>query len=581
LRAALDRSPDDSLLQKQLAAVLIELGEEADFLRRSGVNVLVDHTCIEQAAAWLAGQDTLQEQRDLARAHLLVGRIDEAIAGLEAYSLASGELASTDLNAQRALGVAYRLTEALDASREVLTTALRIALNDVRTAVELAQTYLAARQPKTALTLLERLVDQFPENPTLLYHCAMAGHAAEETGGATDLLRRAVECDSSVGKWQQTLAEWLREQGEADAALPYAEVGVELQPESQIAEAKAELALVLADLERPEEAIPLWHAALELEPDNSGWWGILGKLLLAAGRPHAAADCYARAVDLESTALGTSRAPATGDNHEHHLGWARALLTMGELDEAGCHVKLALDEQPNLAASHAGLGEWQAATGNWQEALTSFRKAAVLSGNGASAPPAERASYLLQVAQAHRALGSLEPALQNLDHAAQMAPDLGIVFALMGAIHEELGNRDPARQAYQQAARVAPSDPGYVLKLARFLQEEGQLDQALDWLMKTIAVAPTAALWIQAASVYEQRNQRGKRLEALHRAAAREPENARVHYELGLAYKQRKEYQMAIEAFEKAISLDPGDQAAHKQLSAVVAISITNEMGRG
>ncbi len=581
LRAALERSPDDDLLQKQLAAVLVELGEEADFLRRSGVNVPVDHTGIEHAAAWLAGQDTLQEQRDLARAHLLVGRIDEAIAGLEAYSLASGETTSTDLNAQRALGVAYRLTGALDVSRDVLTTALRIALNDVRTAVELAQTYLAAGQPKTALTLLERLAEQFPENPTLLYHCAMASHAVEEIGCAIDLLRRAVECDSSVGKWQQTLATWLREQGEAVAALPYAEVAVELQPESLSAEARAELALVMADLQRVEEAIPLWHAALELEPHNSGWWGILGKLLLATGRPDAATDCYARAVELESAGSRARGVPAAGDSHEHHLGWARALLAMGELDEAGRHVESALDEHPNLAASHAGLGEWQAAMGNWQEALTSFRKAAALSGNGASAPPAERASYLLRVARAHRALGSPEKALQNLDRAAQMAPDLGAVFALMGDIHQELGNRDPARQAYQQATKVAPSDPGYALQLARFLQDEGQLDQALDWLMKTIAVAPTAALWIQAARVYQQRNQRGKRLEALHRAAALEPENARVYYELGLAYKQRKEYQMAIEAFEKAISLDPGDQAAHKQLSAVVAISITNEMGRG
>ncbi len=581
LRAALERSPDDDLLKKQLAAVLVELGEEADFLRRSGVNVPADRTGIEQAAAWLVGQDTLQEQRDLARAHLLVGRIDEAIAGLEAYSLASGEMASTDLNAQRALGVAYRMTGSLDASRDVLSAAIRIALNDVGTAIELAQTYLAAGQPKTALTLMERLVDQFPENPTLLYHCAMASHAAEEIGGAIDLLRRAVECDSSVAKWQQTLAGWLREQGEAVAALPYAEVAVELQPESQSADAKAGLALVLADLERLEEAIPLWRAALELEPENPGWWGILGKLLLATGCPDAAAECFARAVELESAGSRTRGVPAAGDSHEHHLGWAQALLAMGELDEAGRHVESALDQRPNLAASHAGLGEWQAAKGNWQEALTSFRKAAVLAGNGASAPAAERAHYLLQIARAHRALGSPEQAIQNLDRAAQVAPDLATVFALMGDVHQELGNRDPARQAYQQAAKVAPSNPGYSLQLARFLQDEGQLDQALDWLVKIIAVAPTAALWIQAASVYKQRNQRGKRLEALHRAAALEPENARVHYELGLAYKQRKEYQMAIEAFEKVISLDPGDQDAHKQLSAVVAISITNEMGRG
>lgn len=562
LRSALEQSPDDPDLQLQLASVLIELAEEADFRRRSGLAVPDRDADLQQAVSWLnsdQGERTPPQQRDLARAHLLLGGVNQAILGLNSYLSGLGSAAVTDLNAQRALGVAYRQAGQYPASLDALTTAIKVAPTDLRTAVELAQGYLMGGKAQTALILLERLAEQVPADPILAYHTALAAHRAGEPDKAMAWLEGALESDPGPPTWHRTLAAWLRQAGRPQEALPRAQAAHELEtsPENM-----AELARVLSALGRPGEAIPLWQQALEQAPERPDWWASLGDLSLEIGLWEQAADCFDRAVQLAPQQAG------------HHLGWAHSLLALDRPEEAGRHIDLALELAPDSPAVHAGRGAWQAALGQWQQALVSFQTAAVRASNGAATPPAEQANYLLQVARAYHALGSSQQALQELERAAQLAPDLGAIYALMGDIYLAQEEQDLARQAYQQAARSSLSSPDYALRLAQFLQAEGQYDQALDWLMKAVAARPSASLWLEAARIYRQRKQRGKHLESLHQAIALDPQCARAHFELGLAYKQRKEYQLAIEKFEKAVDLEPDNQEAHKQLSAVVAISL-------
>ena len=178
-----------------------------------------------------------------------------------------------------------------------------------------------------------------------------------------------------------------------------------------------------------------------------------------------------------------------------------------------------------------------------------------------------------------RLQGQAEQALSELERAVKICPRQGRVYGAIGDIYDAQGNKDLARQAYQHAARVAPGEVHYLLKLARFLQNEGQLDQALANLVKAIQSKPKPDLWVAVADVYRQRGERAKQMEALTQALELEPEQANVHFELGLAHKQHKEYQLAIEAFEKATLLDPAHKSAHKQLSAVVAMSLANKIG--
>jgi len=252
-------------------------------------------------------------------------------------------------------------------------------------------------------------------------------------------------------------------------------------------------------------------------------------------------------------------------------------MALGRVGVAEQTIKMALGLDEDLPAAHAAWGDWHAAQGDWQAALVHYQTSVMRSGVETPAPEDE-AGYLVRVARAYRALGSREQALQVLERAAKLAPNLGAVYTLIGEIYQEAGSKDLARQAFQQAAKVGLSNPRYVLRLAQFLQDEGQLDQALDWLVKANGVRPAAKLWVETARIYRKRNQRGKQLEALHRAVALEPDCGEAHFELGLAYKQRKEYQLAIEEFEKSVALEPDDQNAHKQLSAVVAISLAGTL---
>ena len=565
LRAALEQSPKDSGLRLQLAGVVVEQAEEADYQRRAGLEVEGDTVSLNEAVSHLEVAEGARAGRDLARGRLLLGGINEAILGLKRYLSSSGNPAANDLKAQRAMGVAYRQAGLLDASLDALSTAIKVSPTDTRTAVELAQTYLAADKTRSALTLLERLVEVNPGDPILLYHCALAKEAAGEMGSAIKTLRTAVELDSSVVEWNRVLAGWLRGEGEALAALSFAETAAKVGP---TAGSKAELAKVLTELDRIGEAILQWREALSLSPDNAEGWAELGALYLADERSEQAVNCFERAIQLG------------GDKPEasHHIGRAQALISLGSMDEASRTIEAALDLDPQSPAVHASRGHWLAAQGHWQDALVSYQTAAMRAGNGAAAVPSEQASYLLNVARAYHALGSSEQALQVLERAATLSPRSGDLFALMGDVYRELGKKDLARQAYQQAAKVSLSKPSHVLRLAQFLQMEGQLDQALDWLVKGNAVKPSATLWVETGRIYKQRKQRGKQMESLHQAAVLDPNCAEAYYELGLAYKQRKEYQLAIDAFKNTVELEPGNQDAHKQLSAVLAMSLAGTL---
>ncbi len=568
LRSALVRSPDDGALQLQLAGVLVELAEEGDYRRRADLAIPENRAELERAVTWLgrAGDEHgPQVRRDLARGRLLLGGVNEAILGLRAYVAGSGGPATSDLKALRALGVAYRRAGMLEASQDVLANALKVAPNDTLTAVELAQTYLAAGRPLNALTLLEQMADQFPEDSILLYHYAEAGREAGKTDKAIKTLEGAVEMEAGSGRWRRRLADWLRTSGDPMAALAHAQAAAD---ESPSAATKGELARVLAALGRTEEAIAIWRQVVELDPHDASGWAALGELLLADEKAEEAAACYERAVQV-----GRETPMAL-----HYLGWAQAEMALGRMGVAEQTIKMALGLEADLPAAHAVWGDWYAAKGDWQQALVHYQTGVMRAGVSGNAAPEEEADYLLRVARAYRGLGSREQALLVLERAAKLAPSMAAVYALMGEIYQESGSSDLARQAFQQAAKVGLSNPHHVLRLAQFLQNEGQLDQALDWLVRANGVRPSATLWVETARIYRKRGQRGKQLEALHRAVALEPDCAEAHFELGLAYKQRKEYQLAIEEFEKSVELEPDDQRAHKQLSAVVAISLAGTL---
>ena len=575
-RIALEKSPDSAALQRQLAAVLVEQAEQQDFHRRVGFPVENQEDALAQAIEWLAAGDTLTDRRDLARAKLLQGGVNEAISGLKTYLASFGEQAVSDLNAQRALGVAYRRAGLMDSSIKALTTAVSMAAHDVRTAVELVHSYLAAGQHQTAQAFLAWLMSQREDDAVLYYYDALTAVAAGDPERAIVQFDKAASLESSVPRWWLEWAGQLREMQRYDKALIAAEQALTLAQGAQqdsVGGYYAEIARILTEMGRGQEAASYWETALEFDADQGEWWLEYGDLLVEIGQAFEALSCFEVAEQLNSDQDVQPGAAL-------YLGWARALVGAGRLDEAGERLDQAWTIAPDSPAVHAGFGEWQAARGDWQQALTSHQKALLQASGEESTPADERARYHFLVAQAYHELGSPAQAAQELERAAGLHPGSATLYTFLGDLYLELGERDMARQAYQHAAQVGLGNPAVVLKLAQFLQIEGHLDQGLDWLTKALALRPDSDLWLEAARIYERRGERPKQMEALHEAVKLEPEHTPALFELALAYKQRKAYQQSIEMLERVTALEPKNEQAHKQLSAVLAMSLAGRIGR-
>lgn len=575
LNAAMQYTDDPVQLERQLACVIIDKVEQADYWLRAGIDTLVDQDALSQASARLSKPETAQERRDLARAQLLMGKFDDAATQLEAYLAETAGLAG-DLKAQRALGVAYRKAGKYDASVKALTSAIQLVSNDVQSLVELTQTYLESDQAATAASLLGWLMTQDQADPILLYHYAITSNKTGDSARAIQALQQAVDLRPDVISWQRLLSSWLRQDNCPAEAVERAQKAVDLaQNASNLEQARTriELARGMKSMGRLHDSIVQWRAALKLAPENGSWWKELGKLLLDANQPESAIDSFAQASKVQEFEPDTEA--------ELLLWWAQASLAMSDSNSARKLLDKALTLSPENHAVLAGYGHWQAAAGKWQDALASYQSALIKARKKSGVPAGERANLYYLIACAYHALGAPAQAIEELEQAAKIDSKNGAVFALLGEIYDELDNQDLARQAYQQAAQAAPTDPKFVRKLAQFLRSEGQLDQALDWLTKAIAAVPSAGLWLEAAGLYEKRGQRAKQMEALHHAVELEPENAQAMYELGLAFKQRKAYNQAIKAFETVTELQPRNQEAHKQLSAVIAMSLAGRIGKG
>jgi tetratricopeptide (TPR) repeat protein len=266
---------------------------------------------------------------------------------------------------------------------------------------------------------------------------------ATSTGDLPRAQRVLLEVSSSWPKRpeaQRALARLARAQGDLAGAKASLERALPLESGISKEETLSELwqlCLELSDLECAQRH----HGALvRLARGNGFVAGELGRALLARGR-HREAVVELRRVARGAEGDGRALVPALRD-----LG--RAELVSGE----------------------AGL------------ALQTLSRASRLS----EAEPGLRAEIDVLRADAHRALGTLDDYLNELERGPETADRL----ALLGRLYEERGQLDRAARAYRRASALTPTDIDLRLALVRLLELTLDLDGAQKELAKLVRQAP-------------------------------------------------------------------------------------------
>jgi type IV pilus biogenesis/stability protein PilW len=148
---------------------------------------------------------------------------------------------------------------------------------------------------------------------------------------------------------------------DAQSALKELQLAVQLNPKQ--ADAQNAMGLVLhLMLNRPEEAVPHYLAAMKLDPKNSEIKNNLGACYLALGQ-------YPEAIALFEQALQDVlyRTPFIAQGN---LGWA--LYKSGNTKSAIEHLKLAVSQNPDYCQGYRSLGMIYSDTGQLADARRSF-----------------------------------------------------------------------------------------------------------------------------------------------------------------------------------------------------------------
>jgi tetratricopeptide (TPR) repeat protein len=120
-------------------------------------------------------------------------------------------------------------------------------------------------------------------------------------------------------------------------------------------------------------------------------------------------------------------------------------------------------------------------------------------------------------------------------------------------------------------SRLGP-EAGFYLSLCYFAS--GDLAHAAEALLRVASRAPSAGLW-NNLGVIASRQQDAFAETYFSRALQLDPQDARIHFNLGLHYTRRGEWELALRSLQRALALDPRDTEAH-----YVRAHVLRQLGR-
>jgi len=155
-------------------------------------------------------------------------------------------------------------------------------------------------------------------------------------------------------------------------------------------------------------------------------------------------------------------------------------------------------------------------------------------------------------------------AIRVLDDAARASPGAALPLLDVAQIHARLGDRVAATAAYRAALRREPDNALALNNFAFFLcADPGAVDEALDLAERAYGRAPTSPAVADTLGWVLYLKGDLERAETLILEALRRlPDNAQVHYHLGMVYVRRGKTAEARRELEEALKSADLEEAA-------------------
>jgi tetratricopeptide (TPR) repeat protein/serine/threonine protein kinase len=347
-----------------------------------------------------------------------------------------------------------------------------------------------------------------------------------------------------------------------------------------------ELAHLMTDLEKFEDAVRFGSIALGIQPTNSAAQNNLGVALEHHGKVDEALGCYLRAVELDpkdalvrdnlgvvfraqgrlDEAAEQFRAATERDPHyvSAHMNLSGVLLSQNNVEAAIAVDRGAVAANPNHALLHYNLGVALIAGNQRTEAIASYREAIRLDPNLA------RAHNNLGLALRHE--NKLDEAVTHIRRAIELEPNYALAYCSLGSVRMQQGDLDDAMVQYRRALELDGACLSAHGGLGTALARLRQFHEAIVSFQKVLSLDPTSA-WAhqQIGHALRALGELTEAARSYQSAVDLDPANASNHSNLATALRELKSHDQAEAAQRRAISLDPKLAGAHYNLGLILA----------
>jgi protein O-mannosyl-transferase len=225
-----------------------------------------------------------------------------------------------------------------------------------------------------------------------------------------------------------------------------------------------------AQIQYWKNSTALWAHDLEAAGENAVAHNNLARVLYEQGKFDEAVTHYTRALQI---------APENADAHNN---LANAFLHRGRIEEAIAQYSLALRIQPRLAEAHNNMANALARLGKTDDAIGHYSEAIHI-----------KPDY----AEAHNGLGALQAgqgrdgdALVQYTEAVRIDPNYAEAHNNMAALLLGQGKTGEAIREFSEAARINPAKPEFHYNLGVVLNKAGQTNEAIDQFSTALKLKP-------------------------------------------------------------------------------------------
>ena len=535
-RHGIDIDPKNSAPRAALVRLLMQEGkrdEAESFLRQTKKDLA----------------DSPEGYRMLGDYYFAVGDLDKAVA--EYSSLQSDH--PKDLQVKKNYIQILILKDRLDEAGKLNSEILKSTPHDVDALVYKGQIQLRQNDAAGAIQSLQSALQSDSNSAVAHYQLGLAYSRQRDLNRAESEWREAVRLKPDLTEAQRLIAGVEISRGEVDAVMQTANQIIQAQPYS----ADGFLIRSLAELARQKYADAQKDAeeARSRAPQSFAVYFQLGNVQLAQKHFSEAETLYQQSLDKD---------PSSADALS---GLMNTYVAQKQYDKAIAAANTQIAKSPNSSNFYDLLGTALFdGKKDYAGAEAALRKAIALDKNNIDA--------LEKLGKVQIQGGSMDQALATFLQAAKDNPNEVRFYILAGELYEAKHNWDQAKAMYQQALSLSPDNPLASNNLAYVLLEQGgNVDVAMGMAQaarRGMPNSPNAADTLGWAFYHKgiYRSAISQFQEALRlNDKAGAPDDAVLHYHLGLAYQKANQLSLARQQLEKALKLKPDNADARKALS--------------